>query len=202
MTSQDNRRLDQTLAAGLVALVLLPWYRIRNGFFGFDWLADLPDKRDLWPALAQALTGRWQLWPIFALVALAVMLRLTRAPGASRGRALAMIGAAGLVWMAVEGLSIGLRGWNWGLLETTFGEVTGQPAFGAGALILGAIFTLMIAFGQAERGALKGDAFVLGAGLNFYSMKDGVTGGVGYRQEFGRNNQTNYSLMANINLRF
>ena len=46
------------------------------------------------------------------------------------------------------------------------------------------------------------DAFVLGAGLNFYSMKDGVTGGVGYRQEFGRNNQTNYSLMANINLRF
>ena len=46
------------------------------------------------------------------------------------------------------------------------------------------------------------DAFVLGAGLNFYSVKDGVTGGVGYRQEFGRNNQTNYSLMANINLRF
>ena len=163
MTSQDNRRLDQTLAAGLVALVLLPWYRIRNGFFGFDWLADLPDKRDLWPALAQALTGRWQLWPILALVALAIFLRLTRAPGASRGRALALTGAAGLAWMVAEGLSIGLRGWNWGLLEATFGAVAGQPAFGAGALILGAIFTLLIAFGQAERGALKGDAFVLGA---------------------------------------
>ncbi|MEZ5770509.1 MAG: hypothetical protein R3D61_02380 [Defluviimonas denitrificans] len=60
-------------------------------------------------------------------MALAIFLRLTRAPGASRGRALALTGAAGLVWMAVEGLSIGLRGWNWGLLETTFGAVGDSP---------------------------------------------------------------------------
>lgn len=46
------------------------------------------------------------------------------------------------------------------------------------------------------------DAFILGAGLNFYSVKDGVTGGVGYSQEFGRNNQTHHSVTANINLRF
>ncbi|MEZ5770508.1 MAG: hypothetical protein R3D61_02375 [Defluviimonas denitrificans] len=70
MTSQDNRRLDLTLAAGLIALVLLPWYRIRHGFFGFDWLADLTTKRDLWPALVQAVTAagsfgrslRWWRW--------------------------------------------------------------------------------------------------------------------------------------------
>ena len=46
------------------------------------------------------------------------------------------------------------------------------------------------------------DAWVWGVGMNFYSLKDGVTGGVGYSQETGRNNQTNYSLTANINIRF
>ena len=89
-------------------------------------------------------------------------LRLTRAPG-TRGGALVLIGAAGLGWMVAEGLSVGLRGWNWGQLEMMFGPVTGQPAFGAGAVVLALAFTGLIAFGFAERGALKGDAFVLGA---------------------------------------
>ncbi len=30
-----NRRLDIALALGLAAFVLLPWYRIDGGFFGF-----------------------------------------------------------------------------------------------------------------------------------------------------------------------
>ncbi len=46
------------------------------------------------------------------------------------------------------------------------------------------------------------DAWVWGLGMNFYSMKDGVAGGVTYNEETGRNNQTNRSLMANINIRF
>ncbi|MBP0484812.1 ABC transporter permease [Sagittula salina] len=161
--NKDNRRLDLILAAGFFALLVLPWYRVRRGFFGLDWLSDLPGSETLWPGLFQALAGRWQLWPVLALVALAVALRLTRAPGPRRGRALVGIGLAGLCWLAVEGLSIGLRGWNWGVLETVFGPVVGQQAFGAGAVLLGAIFALISAFGAAERGALKGDAFVLGA---------------------------------------
>ncbi|MCB2111052.1 MAG: iron ABC transporter permease [Defluviimonas sp.] len=161
--SQDNRRLDYTLAGALAVLLLVPWYRVRGGFFSFDWPGELAGKHDLWPAMAQAVTGRWQIWPVLLLLALAAVQRLVRAPGAARGRALAVIGAAGLGWMMLEGMSIGLRGWNWGLLETLFGAAAGQPAFGAGALSLGLVFTLLIAFGLAERGALKGDAFVLGA---------------------------------------
>ncbi len=160
--NRDNRRLDLILAAGLIALVALPWYRVRQGFFGFEWLGDIAGSDKLWPGLFQAIDGRWQLWPVLVLFALAVWLRLGQAPGV-RGRALAGIGVAGLVWLLVEGLSVGLRGWNWGLLETTFGEVAGQQAFGAGAVVLGCVFALFVAFGAAERGALKGDAFVLGA---------------------------------------
>ena len=162
MIERDNRRLDLILAAGIAALVALPWYRVRSGFFAFEWLGDFAGSDTLWPGLFQAVAGRWQLWPLLVLLACAVTLRLTRAPGA-RGRALMVIGVAGIVWMLTEGLSIGLRGWNWGLLEAGFGEVAGQPAFGAGAMVLGITFALLVAFGAAERGALKGDAFVLGA---------------------------------------
>lgn len=162
MTERDNRRLDLILAAAVFALVALPWYRVRSGFFSFEWLADVFGSEALWPGLVQAATGRWQLWPLLLVLGAAVALRLTRQPD-QRGRALMALGIAGVGWMLAEGLSIGLRGWNWGLLEAGFGEVAGQPAFGAGAVCLGIVFALMVAFGAAERGALKGDAFVLGA---------------------------------------
>ncbi len=162
MTSRDNRRLDLILAASIAALIALPWYRIRSGFFSLNWLTDFISSEKLWPGVVQALNGKWQLWPLLALIALAMFLRLTRPPG-DRGKLLIGVGVAGLVWMVSEGLAIGLRGWNWGLLEATFGDVAGQPALGAGAMVLGTAFALLIAFGAAERGALKGDAFVLGA---------------------------------------
>ena len=159
----DNRRLDMILAAGVFALLVLPWYRVRQGLFSLDWIGDVVGTEKLWPGLFQALiAGRWQLWPVLGLLAAAVLLRTTRAPGA-RGRALIGIGLAGLAWLLVEGLSVGLRGWNWGLLEQIFGDVAGQQAFGGGAVVLGTVFALIAAFGAAERGALKGDAFVLGA---------------------------------------
>lgn len=46
------------------------------------------------------------------------------------------------------------------------------------------------------------DGWLLGLGVNFYSVKDGLTAGVAYNYELGRNNQDNQSVMANINLRF
>ncbi|WP_226781183.1 ABC transporter permease [Oceaniglobus trochenteri] len=161
MTSKDNRRLDLILAAGLIALVALPWYRFNGGFFGLEWLGELYSAAKVRPGAVQALTGRWQLWPVIALIAVAAGLRFMRPAGPPRGKALAWVGAIGIAWMLAEGLSVGLRGWNWGLLEATFGDVAGQPAFGAGAVIVGVVFALLIAFGAAERGALKGDAFVL-----------------------------------------
>ena len=157
----DNRRLDRVLAAVALALLVLPWYRVRSGFFGLDWVAEVFGKPELWPGLAQAAAGRWQIWPVLALVAATLWLRLRTPSGPERGRRLVWLGAAGLAWMAAQGLSVGTRGWNWSLLERTFGEVAGQPAFGAGAIAAGLFFTCLISFGQAERGALKGDAFVL-----------------------------------------
>jgi iron(III) transport system permease protein len=157
----DDRRLDWVLGGAVAALLILPWYKIRNGFFGFDWIGDFIAKPDLWPAAFQALAGRWQILPILALILGALWLRRSRPSGSERGLWMVRLGAAGLAWMAVEGLAIGNRGWNWSLLENMFGEIAGQPAFGAGAVVLAVAFTCLISFGASERGALKGDAFIL-----------------------------------------
>ncbi|HWL56982.1 MAG TPA: iron ABC transporter permease [Paracoccus sp. (in: a-proteobacteria)] len=158
----DNRRLDRVLAGAILALLILPWYRVKSGFFSLEWVGELFSRDALWPGALQALAGRWQLWPVLVLVALTIALRATPS-GAKRGRWLIWIGVLGLIWMATQGLSVGTRGWNWGVLEQLFGEIKGQQAFGAGAIITGLIFTCLISFGLAERGALKGDAFILTA---------------------------------------
>ncbi|MDQ5904117.1 MAG: hypothetical protein QG672_1710, partial [Pseudomonadota bacterium] len=46
------------------------------------------------------------------------------------------------------------------------------------------------------------DAWLFGLGVNYFSLAKGVSGGVAFNQEVGRNHQTNHSLVANINLRF
>ena len=160
--SRDDRRLDALLLAGLACFALLPWYRVRDGFFGFDWTLRMAGDARLWPGIAQILSDRWYLWPVLALGLAALAVRLARPPG-PRGAALVWIGAAGLSWQVAEGLAVGLRGWNWGALEAAFGPISGQQAFGAGAIGVALCFAGLAALGLAERGALKGDAFVIGS---------------------------------------
>ena len=157
---RDNRRLDLLLLIAVLGLCLLPWYRVDDGFFGLGWIGEMPGDPDLWPGIAQL--DRWWLWPVPALLALAGLSRLR--PAGPRGGPLALIGALGLGWLALEGLSIGFRGWNWGGWEAAFGPLSrGQEAMGAGAVVLALCFLGLFASGFSERGALKGDAFVLGA---------------------------------------
>lgn len=46
------------------------------------------------------------------------------------------------------------------------------------------------------------DGFTLTAGLNFFSLKDKLTGGIAYTDETGRNHTRNSTLMGNLNIRF
>jgi iron(III) transport system permease protein len=162
--THGNRRLDIVLILGAVALTLLPWYRIDGGFFGFGWLAGFPLSAEAAPGLVQiALHGR--LW-----LAVAVLLLLVA--GAARGMAdpmrrgavLAWAGAIGVVFLSLQGLAVGFTGWTWTISETLFGPLAdGQPSMGAGAVLSAVTFVLFFAFGLAERGVMKGDAFVVSA---------------------------------------
>ncbi|MDK1385622.1 iron ABC transporter permease [Sinorhizobium sp. 8-89] len=158
-----NRRLDIVLALGLAAFLLLPWYRIEGGFFGFGWLADFPGSSSVSPGVLHIVNGRWWLAAPALLLLLAGASRFVGDPR-RRGTLLASTGALGIALLALQGLAIGFTGWTWTISEAFFGALPdGQPAMGAGAVLSALVFVLTFSFGLAERGAMKGDAFVVGA---------------------------------------
>ncbi|WP_064692872.1 ABC transporter permease [Rhizobium aegyptiacum] len=159
-----NRRLDVVLILGVVALTLLPWYRIENGFFELGWLAGFPLSLEAAPGLVQ-IFAHGRLWLAGALMLLLLALAARRmADPMRRGAVLAWSGAIGVLFLSLQGLAIGFSGWNWTVSDTLFGPLSnGQPAMGAGAVLSSITFVLLFAFGLAERGVMKGDAFVVSA---------------------------------------
>ncbi|SIQ47772.1 iron(III) transport system permease protein [Rhizobium sp. RU35A] len=157
-----NRRLDIVLALGAAALILLPWYRIDSGFFGLGWLSGFPFSSQAAPAVLQIMFHGhpWLLGAlVFFLVGLAA--RLVDRPR-QRGTILVVAGSLGLGYLTLQGLAIGFTGWTWGITERLFGQLSdGQPSMGAGAVTLATVFVLILAFGLAERGFMKGDAFIV-----------------------------------------
>ncbi|MBM3094814.1 ABC transporter permease subunit [Ensifer sp. T173] len=157
-----NRRLDLTLGLGLAAFLAVPWYRIEGGFFGLGWLSGFPSDAAVAPGLAQ-IFAHGRSWLVVALVLLGIcaVARFVRDP-ARRGLVLAAAGALGLLFIAAQGLAIGFTGWTWTISETLFGPLAdGQPSMGAGAVLASLAFILIFAFGLAERGVMKGDAFIV-----------------------------------------
>ncbi|NRP22361.1 Sulfate transport system permease protein CysW [Ensifer adhaerens] len=157
-----NRRLDLTLGLGLAAFLVVPWYRIEGGFFGLGWLSSFPSDAAVAPGLAQ-IFAHGRPWLVVALLLLGACAaaRFIRDPD-RRGLVLAVAGAAGLLFIALQGLAIGFTGWTWMISETLFGPLAdGQPSMGAGAVLASLAFILIFAFGLAERGAMKGDAFIV-----------------------------------------
>lgn len=55
---------------------------------------------------------------------------------------------------------------------------------------------------QQDATAMGKSAWVWSLGVNLISVKNAITGGIGYEQETGRERSKNDKLMANINLRF
>ncbi|WP_026283210.1 iron ABC transporter permease [Rhizobium sp. 2MFCol3.1] len=159
-----NRRLDITILLGGLAFLLLPWYRIESGFFGFQWLAGYFSDTASAPAAVQiASFGRWWLL-IVALVFVAASLARFIHNARSRGLLLAICGGVGLALLTLQGLAITFSGWSWAVSEGLFGALPdGQPSMGAGAVLAGIVFVLFFSFGLADRGVMKGDAFVVSA---------------------------------------
>ncbi|SHM64757.1 ABC transporter permease [Roseibium suaedae] len=159
-----NRRLDILILLGAAAFLLVPWYRIDRGFFGLSWVPDFPFSSNVAPGLLQ-IASHDRPW-----IAIALLLFLIGASArlmtnaSSRGLLMAIAGGAGVLFLAAQGLAISFSGWAWTITETVFGPLSqGQPSMGAGAVTLSVVFVLFFAFGLAERGAMKGDAFITGS---------------------------------------
>lgn len=160
----SNRRLDVALALGGAAFLFLPWYRIEGGFYGFGWLSGFLTEAATAPGLLQILVhGRPWLVAALLLFFVAMAARFVADP-MKRGGLLAWTGATGIAFLCLQGLAIGFSGWTWTISEVLFGALSdGQPSMGAGAIVLSVVFVTLFSFGLAERGAMRGDAFIVNA---------------------------------------
>ncbi len=159
-----NRRLTAALIAGAVTLTLLPWYSLEAGFFSGGWLLSLWFDAASAPALWQIAVFQQPWLAVTVLLWLGCAGCVLLSPGRLRSGLLLLFSAAGVLFLLLEGHAIGYSGWNWLWLENLFGPLAqGQPAMGAGALLLLTTFLVLFAFALAERGVLKGDAFVVAA---------------------------------------
>ena len=150
----------------LLALAVLPWYAIEDGFWSMKWLlAGFPLATETAPALFLWLKGRnFWLLPV-ALIALSSLLAILRRPApATLGRLLTLLGALGMAYLLLQGFVLGLRGWNMSWVIAWLGETElRQFGMGYGALIAGTCFLFLLTRGLALRGLVAGDSFVAGS---------------------------------------
>lgn len=160
-----NKTAALWLAVGWVGYAVLPWYAIDGGFFGFAWLDGYPAETDYAPGILQVLDhGRVWLLPIgLALIApLAVLWRGAAKPWVAT--VLMTVGGLGLAYTLAQGFAIGLNGWEFGFLESAFGELGDrQFGMGYGALLVSGAFLFFLTQGVAGRGVINGDVFVVGS---------------------------------------
>lgn len=151
---------------GLAGFLLLPWYAVEDGFWGFGWLVDgYPFDPDYAPAIVLLLQGAkpW-LWPIAGFLLLPT-LALGR-PSTERftQNVLLLVGGLGVAYILAQGFTVGLRGWNAGFLEAWYGPLGDrQFGMGYGALLAGTGLFFLFTLGCAARGAVNGDGFVVGS---------------------------------------
>lgn len=168
-----NKSIWLWLVVGLAGYCLLPWYILDDGLWSFEWLFDgYPLDTDYAPALFLIAQAE-KLWLspmlLFLLLPLFGEFSVRGLPSATvvatrRANVLIVAGVAGLVWMAIQGYGIGLRGWNIEALATLFGPLDDrQFGMGAGALLVSAAFLFFLTSGIAGRGAVNGDVFVVSA---------------------------------------
>ena len=157
------------IAAGLT---LVPWYALQDTVFAIKWMRQFGGKEQA-PALWQ-IASYGKVWllalPALLLAAAGLYARPIDAANAvegaqrSWGRAVALIGAAGGLYVLAQGFAIGPRGYNFDWLAALFLPIEGgQYGMGAGALLVAFGFVLVCADGIASMGYFRGDRFVASA---------------------------------------
>jgi iron(III) transport system permease protein len=163
--SSADRTLVLWLAVGWAGFLLLPWYDQLDSFWTFRWLTSgYPLGSEPAPALLQGLLhGKPWLLPV-GLFLIPPLLVLGRPKGDGlRADVLIVSGAGGLLYTLGQGFAIGIQGFEYEALERLFGPVDRQLGMGYGALSVCAGFLFTLTHGIAERGAVNGDTFVVGA---------------------------------------
>ena len=161
-----NRTLAFWMTIGWAGFLVLPWYLLEDGFWGFEWITDgYPLDQDYAPGLLQVIQGdaTW-LAPIALFLLLPLFTIGRRRTDPITSLTLFIAGIGGFIWVFGQGFTIGISGWQYEWMEASFGALdTRQYGMGYGALLVCAAFLFMTTQAIASRGVMGGDIFVTGA---------------------------------------
>lgn len=145
------------LLLGLIAVLVLPWYKLPPPDLG---AGVLPPGS----ALTQMLAGRWWLLPpVLVMLALAG-LRLAGGLRWQTHPAVPWLAGGGAILFLLQAFGIGLRGPGFEWVATLFpAAAPGQPGLGLGGFAFGIAITGILADCLAVRGFCRGERFAANA---------------------------------------
>ncbi len=149
-----------TICAGL----LLPWYRIEDGFWAFQWLGlGLFNHEDFASLLFQIafFEKPWLLMVLLPICAALVQLQFFSGNSRSIAHYQIVCGLCGLLIIILQSFLVGDFGVNFVFAESLLSEDAFQVGLGLGAVVFIFIYLLLIAHGMALRGFMKGDVFAV-----------------------------------------
>ena len=146
-----------------VGLALLPWHAQQDGLDWSSLKAVAASDADAASALTQALAvKRFWFWPIIAslLIAMPGVLPGSRA----RRRVFLLLGGGlGIATIILQGVLVGIRGWEFASFEAAFGALDDrQFGMGLGAVLAFVGFLFLFTDGAAYAGAFRSDRFTAG----------------------------------------
>ncbi|WP_206705332.1 ABC transporter permease [Marinomonas colpomeniae] len=162
-----NQFHRNTLIFGLVAILLMPWYRVDGNFWTFQWLAfNFFLIEESAPLISQLfhLEKYWLILPLVPFVLYTFdYMASTKFSDSIKQQGLLnrqlYYGLAGLSFTLIQAFLVGDFGVNFDWLVSLLPEDSYQFGAGAGTLLLVISFLFMIANGLAYRGFMKGDIF-------------------------------------------
>ncbi len=146
--------------------LLIPWYIQEDDFWSMTWLLNGYLSDEYYTSAIIHGFSYDKSWLLPLNICLIVPLLALRYPkhNPAYGRILIISGGAGLGWLILQGLAIGISGWEFTRLEAIFGVLeTRQYGLGYGALLTASGLLVVLTSGLAARGAMKGDVFVTSA---------------------------------------
>ena len=148
---------------GGLGFLIFPWYVTGDGFFSINWIKEY-SLEDYGSVIPQVFINQkyWLLPLVFPLFFPLATLKLSQ-NNPLYSKIFLYSGLFGFFYFFLQGFSIGIRGWNFEVFQSIFGDVENQFGVGSGAVLTCCTFIFYITHGLSSRGWLNGDNFIVGS---------------------------------------
>ncbi|MEK9638103.1 MAG: ABC transporter permease subunit [Pelagibacteraceae bacterium] len=146
---------------GSLGFFILPWYMINDGFLSFSWLLEY-ELEDHASGIIFGLTEKKWLLPLIGPLIFPLILFFFKSSRRTYANIFLISGLIGFFYFFLQGYAIGVRGWNYPVFESLFGEIDRQFGIGIGAVLTISTFIFYVTHGLSSRGWLNGDNFIVG----------------------------------------